>query len=348
MRALFAIPGDLSLPTGGYAYDRALMAHLPGEGIEVVHLPLPAGFPRPSARECADTEHAFQNAPAADAAIVDGLAYGVLGSGTIAAIRAPIIALVHHPLAYETGLGEDIAASFRQSEQAALDLAHAVLVTSRETARILETDFGVADSRITIAEPGTARAARARGSGGGPVQLLAVGSLVPRKGYDVLIAALERLRDLDWRLTIAGADDRDPATAAAIREAVTRAGFGERVSVPGALRDGALEAAFASADVFVMASHYEGYGMALAEALARGLPVVTTDSGAAAAALSPEAGLRVPTGEAALLSDALRRVIADAGLRARLAEGAWRLAATLPGWGETARIVAALIRKVAA
>ena len=112
------------------------------------------------------------------------------------------------------------------------------------------------------------------------VTLLAVGAVVPRKGYDVLIDALATLADLDWRLVIAGDRTRDRATADAITTRIAAAAPGPRVSMPGAVGDGELAQLHAEADVFVLASRHEGYGMAFAEAINHGLPMVGTHAGA--------------------------------------------------------------------
>ncbi|WP_146617925.1 glycosyltransferase family 4 protein, partial [Rhodoplanes serenus] len=155
----------------------------------------------------------------------------------------------------------------------------------------------------------------------------AVGAVVPRKGYDVLVAALARLADLDWRLTIAGATDRDPATAAALVRQIVDLGLGDRVVVAGAVPDDRLAALYAASDVFVLASRFEGYGMAFSEAVAYGLPVVGTTAGAIPDTVPAGTGLLVPPDDPTALAAALRTLITDEATRTRIAAAARAAAA---------------------
>ena len=109
---------------------------------------------------------------------------------------------------------------------------------------------------------------------GDVVNLLAVGSIVPRKGYDVLIAALGQIPDLPWRLVIAGDPGRSPATAAALTEQIASLPLADRVELAGVVSAERLASLYAASDLFVLPSRYEGYGMAYTEAIAHGLPVV--------------------------------------------------------------------------
>ena len=343
---VFAIPGDLSLPTGGYAYDRRLLAEWRETGVAARHLPLPGSFPDPSEADLAQTGRAILSSPYDSVLLIDGLAYGAFPEGIAAGLAGRVVALVHHPLGLETGLSPVQAAEFVRRETAALRHAAAVVATSETTKRLLVADFGVPAEQITVAEPGVDTAERAVGSGGETVELLAVGSLVPRKGYDVLIAALAELTDTPWRLTIVGADDRAPATTAALQEQIAIAGLSERIRLAGALAQPELDAAYAGTDLFVMPSLFEGYGMVLTEALARGLPILCTTGGAAAETAPDEAALKVPPGDVAPLRAGLARLLDDRQERQRRSHAAWQAAGTLPRWRETATIVAEVCAKV--
>jgi glycosyltransferase involved in cell wall biosynthesis len=171
---------------------------------------------------------------------------------------------------------------------------------------------------------------------GGETSLLAVGAIVPRKGYDVLIAALAPLRDLPWRLTIVGDRTRDAETAARLDAEVARLSLEERVAIAGVVSTERLAELYASADLFVLASRFEGYGMAFAEALAHGLPIVGTTAGAIAETVPARAGILVAPDDVTALSDALRQVIVDAVSRERLAQSARASAAALPTWRQSA------------
>jgi glycosyltransferase involved in cell wall biosynthesis len=233
------------------------------------------------------------------------------------------------------------------SEKAALAHAHHVIVTSPLTKAIVEADYSVPAAKITVAEPGTDPAARATGTGK-PLQIVAVGSIVPRKGYTVLVEALLVLGVAvhDWRLTVAGAS-RDPGELGRVKAAIAGSGLGERITLAGAVDDATLEQLYASADLFVMPSLFEGYGMVLAEAMARGLPVVCTTGGAAAETVPDAAAIKVAPGDAGALSAALATAIGDDTLRASLAEASWTAGESLPRWTDTARIIADVIKDVA-
>ncbi len=345
LRAVFAIPGDLATRTGGYIYDSRVMELLPECGIEPVHLRLPASFPFPDEADLTATQDALSAVPAGQVLVADGLAYGALPAALTQAIRARIIALCHHPLGLEAGLGDAQRAHLIETERQALSVAAHVIVTSATTARTLIADFAVPKSKITIAEPGTDRTTRAHGSGGSPV-ILAVGSIVPRKGYDVLVSALSEIPDLDWRLVIAGSPDRAPGYVAALREQIASAGLAGRINLAGEVDEEEVARLYDGADIFTSASHYEGYGMVLSEALARGLPMVVTTGGAAAQTVPDAAAVKVPPGDATALAQGLRTLLSDEPLRRKLGEKAWAAARHLPRWEDAAEAIARVIRAV--
>ena len=280
--------------------------------------------------------------------VVDGLALGALPEAAEKiARRAPLVALVHHPLALEAGLSPADAHKLFESERKALAAARSVIVTSRATAKRLNADYDVPPERITVAPPGTDRGAPAKGSVDGTLRLLSVGAVVPRKGFDVLIAALASIAGLPWRLTIAGDLTRSPATAAKLQADIARHRLAARVDLLGAVSPQQLAALYSSADVFVLASHFEGYGMAYAEAMAHGLPIIGTTGGATVDTVPPTAGVLVEPGNVKALTRALRMVIENEEERRRLARGALAAAADLPTWESTARIVASALERLA-
>jgi len=347
-RVGFAVPGDLTIPTGGYAYDRRIIRGLREMGWQVDGLDLGEGFPFPSEETRKFARARIAEAPSGMPIVVDGLAFGALpeemrelGAGR------HLIALVHHPLAFETGLPRDAAETLRASEAAALRCARRVIATSAFTARLLASEFGVAGDRVKIVRPGSDRKPRAQGSGKAPLALLCVGAVVPRKAYEVLIAALARLRDLPWRLTIAGDLRRHPIAAARLAADVARFDLGERVTIAGAISAQQLETLYAGAEIFVLASLFEGYGMAYAEAIAHGLPIVGTSAGAIPETAPATCALLAPPGDVDAFAAAVRRLIEDSGERARLAAGAWAAAAALPTWEESAKLFGEAIEAAA-
>lgn len=184
--AIFAVPGDLKSPTGGYAYDRRVMERLPDFGVSVVHLPLPASFPNPTDDDIAETMNALHARSRPSILVVDGLAFGAFTKPMLDKLEGRVIALVHHPLFLETGLSHARKVELRETETLALERADHIIVTSRATKRILTEHMNLASHRMTVAEPGTDPAGRATGTGV-PLHILAVGAVMPRKGYDVLV-----------------------------------------------------------------------------------------------------------------------------------------------------------------
>lgn len=342
MKVAFAVPGSLDTPTGGYAYARRLIAEMPRQGITLEPLELPDGFPFPDAATLGRCEEALAGLAPERPVLVDGLALGAMPEKLLAAVKAPLVALCHHPLAYETGLGPDMAQHLAETERAALARAAHVITTSHATAGILARDYDVPTGRVTVAAPGTDKATRSRGSGGPGCRIVSVGSLTARKGHDRLLRALAEHPALDWDLRIIG-PVRDAVVAAELRLLVGQLGIGERVELCGALPASEVAEAYQSADLFALASEFEGFGMAYAEALAHGLPVIGLRSAAVEEATFGAARLVPPE----QLSAALAVLILDAEERRALAERCWTAAQTLMRWHGTAAIVAGVLRGAA-
>jgi glycosyltransferase involved in cell wall biosynthesis len=347
-RVVFAVPGDLATPTGGYAYDRRMIAELQKLGWQVDAVSLGDGFPRPSAETKAAAAARLGETPKDCPIIIDGLAFGVLPEAAKELrSRNPLVALVHHPLAFETGLPEAEAEALFKSEREALAEAQAVIAVSPATAQLLIDDYDVPPELISIASPGSDRAAKSQGSRDGTVRLLSIGSVVPRKGFDVLVAALAALADLPWRLTIAGDNTRDAKTAAELEADIARHGLGGRIDLLGAVAEERLGALYAEADLFVLASRFEGYGMAFAAALAHGLPIVGTSAGAIPDTVPPSAGILVEPNDVKALARTLRLLIEHPKERQWLAAGASAAADELPTWQDQAKLLAEAIETVA-
>jgi glycosyltransferase involved in cell wall biosynthesis len=347
-RVYFAVPGDIEARTGGSIYDRRLMESLREDGWWVERLTWPGSFPFPNEVDRDAVEDSLEAVPDGSLVLIDGLALGVLsGLARRERERLKLVALVHHPLALETGLSPNIAAEFAASEQAALACCRAVIVTSETTAAIVEQAFGVPGEIITVAPPGIDVAPQApRGRPPGPVRILAMGSVIPRKAHDVLVAALATLIDLDWSCTIAGSLEMDPDAADALKHQVAALGLQSRIAVVGQVANAEAAALFAWADVFALASVYEGYGMVFSEALASGLPIVATTGGAIPEVVPQDAGILVEPGNVAAFAAALRALVSNPEGRGAMADASRLAGAQLPGWDRTAALVAKAMDKV--
>lgn len=345
MSVAFVHPGPLETETGGYAYDRRIIAELAEAGFAIAPLRLDGSFPQPSAPQVEAALDRLAATPADTVLLADGLALGALPAEGLRRLGRRMVALVHHPLALETGLSEEAAARLHALERDALAACAAVITVSPETARTLVTGYGVPATRLTLALPGTEPAARVPADGD-PPRLIAVGSLTPRKGYDILLAAVEQLADLDFSLSIVGSPMLAPATAARI--AARAAALPRRnVRLLGQLNRAALDIAYAQADLFVHPSLYEGYGMVLAEAMRRGLPIICTTGGAAAQTVPDGCGIKLSPGDVDALAAALRALITDAPRRRALADAAFAAGQRLPAWSDTAAMIARVIEEVA-
>ena len=334
----FAFPGDLALKTGGYAYDRRVTDGLRNRGWDVQCLPLGDGFPNPSLETKALAEDLLSRLPDGAQVLVDGLAFGVLDTwAERESKRLRIVALVHHPLALETGLDAEQQQDLAASERKAIACAEHVIVTSSMTARELTSRYGVPSDKVTVAIPGTEPGAPARGEGD-PAHIVSIGTLIPRKGHDVLIAALKRIEHLSWTATIVGSHNLSPRTAREIEEQLGESGLAERVNLAGEVAD--VGPVLASADIFTLASRFEGYGMVFAEALSHGLPIVACRTGAVPDVVPEEAGILTGIDDIDAFAEALGSLVADMELRQRKAEAARRAGALLPNWDRTVDIIA--------
>lgn len=338
MRVALLVPGRIGTVSGGYGYDRAIVAGMRAAGHEVDVVELAGRHPLPDAAAVAAARAAWAALPEDAVPVIDGL--GLPAFLGVADARA--VGLIHHPTSHEAGIGDDARAALLDIERAMFPGLRRVVVTSEPTGAQLAAEFGVEPGRVRVVVPGTAAAPRGAGSGGPGCEILAVGALIPRKGHDLLLRALARLFDLDWRLTIAGGP-LDGVHAQTLRALAEELGVAQRVTFAGVVVDDALEALWAKADIFALATQYEGYGMAIAEALKRGVPVAVTKGGAAGALVTPEAGAACEVGDLVTYSKALRRMIFDLPLRRDMAAAAWAAGQALPDWDAQSRAFAAAL-----
>jgi glycosyltransferase involved in cell wall biosynthesis len=332
MHATLIVPAPFDAVSGGYEYDRRIVAGLreAGHTVRVVELSGSHPLADTAAREAARAS--WWSLDEGSRPIIDGLALPAFASLEDALAARSAVGLIHHPTALETGFSDSDRAALLAIEKRMMPRLARIVVTSEATAECLATDFGVDRERVAVVVPGTDDAPRSMGSGGATCRIISVGALVPRKGHDLLLRALARLFDLDWHLTIVGSPDRDPVHARSLSALAEELGITQRVAFAGEVVGDALEALWQKADLFALATRWEGYGMAIAEALKRGLPVVVCNGGAAGKLVTAESGVVCPDGDHVNLSKALRRMIFGTTLRRGMAEAAWQVGQTLPDW----------------
>ncbi len=341
----FVVPegiDDPSRTSGGNVFDRRVAAGLATRGWDVRMEQVDAG-PAAEATLARLLSTFSGDLGRAAPVLIDGLvarrAPAVLET---AAERLPIAVLAHM-------VGAAFPDADRQEvegERRALRAAQYVIATSEWTRGVLVAREGIVPARIVVAVPGAAEAPVASGTAAGGA-LLCVGVVAPHKGQDVLI---EALRTLDpngpWTCTIAGSLAAFPSYADRICALAAGAGLGDRITMAGTLTEHELDDAYRGADLVVAPSRVESYGMAIADALRRGIPVVaSTVGGIPQTVAGSGAAVLVPPGRPEALTEVLSRWMVDPGLRARLKDEALRTRSTLPRWSDTAdRIAATLAR----
>jgi glycosyltransferase involved in cell wall biosynthesis len=350
---LVVLPGDVDdpgAPSGGNTYDRQVCRELTAAGWSVREVPVPGSWPRPGSAERTELAAVLAAVPDGGLVLLDGLvACGVPEIVVPETARLRVVVLVHLPLGDETGLTPQVAADLDARERRTLRAATAVVATSSSAADRLIGHHGLDARRVHAAAPGVHAAPVAAATDGG-TRLLCVAAVTPRKGQDVLVEALATLADLPWRCELVGALDRSPGYVDGLRRLVTARGLGDRVRLAGPRTGDDLESTYAAADLLVLASHAETYGMVVTEALARGIPVLATQANGVAEALgqAPDGGvpgLLVPPGDATALAGALRRWLVEPQFRRSLRASAQGRRTTLHGWAVTARSVADVLEQ---
>jgi glycosyltransferase involved in cell wall biosynthesis len=349
----FVLPEGLDDParsSGGNVYDRRVCRGLAALGWAVREHPVAGAWPRPGAAGHGALARAVEQIPAGALVLIDGLIASAAPEALVPhAGRLRQVVLVHMPLGHRPPDGE--AGTVRAREGAVLSAAAAVVTTSEWSRRRLAELYALKPDWVHVAEPGADAAGLAPGSAAGD-SLLCVAAVTPGKGHDVLLDALATAADLSWSCSCVGSLDREPAFADGVRRRARDGGLGERMRFTGPRTGPELDRAYAAADLLVLASHAETYGMVVTEALTRGVPVVAAEVGGVTEALGhgddgTRPGMLVAPGDPAALGAALRAWLTDAELRGRLRRAAGERRASLRGWPATAEILAGVLARAA-
>ena len=337
---------DPARPSGGNTYDRKVCRGLAALGWFVHEHAVAGAWPRAGLAEHAALARAVRRIPDDAAVLLDGLvACAAPGALVPQARRLRQIVLVHMPLGHRPPFDE--VGAVRAREREVLAAAAAVITTSAWARRRLGELYGLPADRVHVAEPGVDAAGLASGTAAGDA-LLCVAAVTPDKGHDVLLDGLATASDLSWRCACVGSLVRDRAFADGVRRRARDRGLGDRVRFPGPCSGVELDRAYAAADLLVLASHAETYGMVVTEALARGVPVLAADVGGVTEALGhgeggARPGLLVPPDDPVALGAALRTWLGDAGLRGHLRRAARERRASLRAWSDTASVLAGVL-----
>lgn len=335
MHVSLIVAGPLATASGAYLYNRRMADGLRALGHTVQVTELAGRFPDPDQAAIYAARTAWAGIPDGAVPLIDGLALPAFDGVPLSRVAA----LIHHPASLETGLLEETRRRLLATETAMFRAVPRLVVTSDPTLDRLTREYGAPYERVSVVLPGIDDLPRSTGSRGPGCAILSAGALIPRKGHDTLLRALSRLFDLEWRLTIVGSSTRDPVHANGLHALAESLHIGRQVDFVEDMTD----ALWFEADLFALASYFEGYGMEIAEALRRGLPVAVTNVGAVSTLVGPEAGIVGAPGDAEQLSRAMRRLIFDRALRRDMGETAWQSGRALPSWDEQAKRLAEVL-----
>ncbi len=348
------MPGDVhdpTAPSGGNVYDLRVCRDLPGTGWEVHEHAVTGAWPQPTAASRAELARILAELPDGSVVLLDGLvACAVPYLVVPEAARLRLAVLVHLPLGDETGLAPGRSADLQSLEGRTLRSVGAVVATSDWAARRLVALHGLAPGQVHVAAPGADVGPAAEGGEAG-TRLLCVASVTPRKGQRGLIEALAGIGDLPWECTFVGGLDRHPDYVERVRELIGRSRLEDRLRLVGPRSGAELEASYAAADLLVLPSHAETYGMAVTEALARGIPVLATEVGGVPEAVgkAPDGsvpGMLIAPEDPEALTAALRRWLGEPDTRRRLREAARGRRTALDGWDTTSRSLATVLDRL--
>lgn len=350
MRIGLLIYGSLETLSGGYLFDRKLVEHLrrQGDQVEVIALPW-----RNYLRHLGDN-FSPGLADQLKALRVDILLQDELNHPSLfrlnQALRSrrlyPLVSIVHHLRCSEARPAWQNWI-YARIERRYLESVDGFIFNSQTTRRSVEALAGGSRPGV-VAYPGGDRlapditdeqiAARARQPG--PLRLLFLGNLIPRKGLHTLLEALARLPPDSWLLEVIGGSHFDPGYARDMQRRADHVGLASRVRFLGTQLDEALSRLMRASHALVVPSSYEGYGIAYLEGMGFGLPAIAGAAGAAGEIVTPgQDGFLVEPGDVDELAGCLRRLVEDRELLLALGLGARRRYLRHPTWEESGAMI---------
>jgi glycosyltransferase involved in cell wall biosynthesis len=351
MRAAFVMVGDRDILTGGYVFNYRMVEALRGAGhrVDVIHYrTLPPDVRDRYLRRIGYVAGELRRID--PDLLVFSKSYKVMLPLLLLGRLpdAPRLFLVHHLEWRDRGM-ERGPMHRRAAVRALLGASDAVWVNSIST----REDLAALDAEpkmVTVIPPGFQRPDSQlpdRRGRSGPVRLLTVGSVCRRKAQIDLVRACAGLDTDSYRLVIAGGVGEEDYSRM-LDEEIRSLGLAGTVERKGHLEREELYREYARADVMAQASTWEGYGIAVAEGMWMGLPVVATTGGATPEVLGDSGGgLLVDPGDVRALRDALAELVEDPDRRLVMGGLARARAQVLPGWDETGRRFVELAETVA-
>ncbi len=346
MRVGLILYGSIHTLSGGFIYDRKLVEHLQNQGDEITILSMP--WEKYSRLLLQNWQKEWRDRIAdlkVDILLQDELNHPSLfwlNQKIRQQIDFPIISIVHHLRSSEKHPPLALA-FYRQIEKKYLHTVDGFIFNSQTTRKTVEDLSGKPVSGIVAHPAGDLygigmdrEEVISRCQNEGPLKILFVGNLIPRKGLHTLLLALENLSELNWTLEIVGRQDVDPDYVAELKKQVMRGGLDSRVTWLDRLEDEQMKLVFRRSQVLVMPSSYEGFGIVYLEGMAFGLPAIASLAGAAHEIITPgKNGVLVPPEDVGAMETVLRKLCKDRNYLETLSLGAWQRFAEFPSWEES-------------
>ncbi len=334
---------DYEKKTGGWIYNRHLISWLDRHLGSVREMTVPICFPTPDAAVLAEIDHMLSRIEPGSVLVMDHI-YGCMLLPILQRRLLRLVLIYHHSMTEERGAA-DVATGRDATEKSALQLADAIIVTSDESRNYVTGHYGIAPEKIITGKPGNDPAPQSAAHVSGRWRMLSVGAVIPRKRYEFLVEALAKVESSDWSLAIAGNTERYPDYVSSLQNRVETLGLSNHITFAGELPAPALDALWGQTHLYIASSLYEGYGMAISEAISRGVPVISTPSGAVAS-WAGEAATLVDAEDVGEMARQIAGIMADRATYEAARTKATGFAATLPSWEKNMTLAGEELRRL--